>query len=478
MRHTVLLIDDDALQLRIISSIVTNKLNHDVRTATGGKEALEILHSDEGKQIDLVLVDLVMPDMDGLEFIRLAKPDFPQLPFILISASSDVKKAVEAIRIGAIDYIQKDENPARIETSIRNAITQANLLQEVSRLKRSMDGQIMFDDIIGQSKPLKDTIALAKKAADSSIAVLIKGESGVGKELFARAIHGCSERSGKPFVAVNCGAIPETLVESTLFGHEKGAFTGAIYKSLGKFREANGGTLFLDEIGELKLEVQVKLLRALQEGEIEPVGGKVPIKVNVRIISATHRNLKDAVKTGAFREDLYYRLNIFPFTIPPLRERREDIPLLVEYFMNRAALMERKKITGISQEAMQLINEYSWPGNIRQLENVIFRAVVLADNAVLDEDDFMHIREAMHVPCATLPTPSLLAIPDVPASNNLASTRLIDNTGSLRPYCDIEKEILLKALDHCHGNITEASKKLGIGRSTLYRKMEMLKNTG
>jgi DNA-binding NtrC family response regulator len=323
--------------------------------------------------------------------------------------------------------------------------------------------------------------------------VLIEGESGVGKELIARAIQGVSERAGKPFVVVNCGAIPENLVESILFGHEKGSFTGACDKRMGKFQEADGGTLFLDEIGELPLDAQVKLLRALQEGEIDSVGGKKPIKVDFRLISATNRNMIQLVRDGKFREDLYYRMNVFPIWVPPLRERLADVPELAQHFMARFAAEEGKRISSISEDALRLLKSYPWPGNVRQLENAVFRAVVLADGPELTVAEFPQI--AAHVsgfetavPAAPAPVlnrgtfkgPALLGAEDIipqtmeirAGGESALGIPVVTEAGDIRPLDEIEADMIRLALGRYRGHMTEVAKRLKIGRSTLYRKMQ------
>jgi len=353
---------------------------------------------------------------------------------------------------------------------------------EVTRLKKKQQNRLVFDDMIARSAGMRQVIRLGTRASQSSIPILIEGESGVGKELIARAIQGCSERAGKPFVTVNCGAIPENLIESILFGHEKGAFTGATDKHLGKFQEADGGTLFLDEIGELRLDMQVKLLRALQEGEIDQVGAKRPIKVDVRIISATNRDLSELTKDGKFREDLYYRLNVFPVSVPPLRERREDIPALAQYFVARFAAEENKQVGGFTAEALELLDSYNWPGNVRQLENTIFRAVVLCDEETLDVADFPQIASALGVaPRERKPAPSatmgeLLSQPrPSPPPSRAASPYGIsaaDAAGHMRKLEEMEAEIIRMAIERYDGRMSEVARRLGIGRSTLYRKLK------
>jgi DNA-binding NtrC family response regulator len=345
---------------------------------------------------------------------------------------------------------------------------------EVERLKKHASGRSTFQDMVGTSPGMQLVRRMGERAAKSSIPILITGESGVGKEVIARAVHGSSDRAGKPFVAVNCGAIPENLVESILFGHEKGSFTGATDKHLGKFQEANGGTLFLDEVGELPLEIQVKLLRALQESEIDPVGAKRSVKVDVRIVSATNRDLSQAVKEGRFREDLFYRLNVFPIEAPSLRERREDIPALVDHFVRRFNVEEGKTVVGASAETLACLSAFDWPGNVRQLENAVYRAIVLADAPYLQPYDFPSISgqaapmpEAAGSPMASLPTAEQL-VAERPAD---APVRILDERGHLRTLEDIERDLIQLAIEIYAGHMSEVARRLGIGRSTLYRKV-------
>jgi DNA-binding NtrC family response regulator len=357
-----------------------------------------------------------------------------------------------------------------------------------------LDGVLNFTDLVLRAEAMQRVVGLARRAAASGIPVLIEGESGVGKELIARAIQGESERADKPFVIVNCGAIPDKLVESILFGHEKGAFTGAIDKRIGKFQEADGGTLFLDEIGELPLEAQVKLLRALHDGEIDPVGAKRPIKVNFRLVSATNRDTVQLVREGRFREDLYYRLNVFPIRIPPLRERPDDVPDLARHFLARFAAEEGRRVRSISTEALDLLTRCSWPGNVRQLENAIFRAVVLSDGDELTVNEFpqivAHVDRARDIApdaAALAPLPRPIAIPPAPvmlgAERTVPQTVAIDNGGlgilaitphgELRSLEAMEADMIRLALGRSRGR-AEAARALGIGRSTLYRKMREL----
>src|SRR5512140_254256 len=385
MAKTVLVVDDDPTQRRLIQAVLERE-GFAVAHAENGDQAIERLGA--GGSIDVVLLDLVMPGLSGQETLAEMRARGFRQPVIVVTATGGIDTVVQAMQAGASDFFVKPASPERITVSIRNALSMGALKGEVDRLKKHTTGRSTFDDLIGSAPPMQMVKRLGERAAKSSIPILITGESGVGKEVIARAVHGSSERSGKPFVAVNCGAIPENLVESILFGHEKGSFTGATDRHLGKFQEANGGTLFLDEVGELPLDIQVKLLRALQEGEIDAVGGKRPIKVDVRIVSATNRDLSLAVKEGRFREDLYYRLNVFPIEAPALRERKEDVPALVDAFVRRFNVEEGKSVVGATPETLACLSAFDWPGNVRQLENAVYRAIVLADAPYLQPHDF------------------------------------------------------------------------------------------
>src|SRR5712671_1634243 len=386
MAERVLIVDDDPVARRLVENMVS-RAGYEPVTAEGGDLALAVLTGGKTR-IDCVVLDLVMPDLDGLGVLAKMREAGLDMPVIVQTAHGGIDNVVSAMRAGAVDFVVKPVGAERLQVSLRNALATRALEGELKRIKHSRSGTLTFKDIVTRSARMLTVLRTAEKAAASSIAVLIEGESGVGKELIARAIHGSGERRAKPFVTVNCGAIPENLVESVLFGHEKGAFTGAAERHAGKFVDASGGTLFLDEIGELPLAAQVKLLRALQEGEVDPVGAKKPVKVDVRIISATNRKLLDLVKNGQFREDLFYRLHVLPLTIPPLRMRREDIPHLLRHFLARFCAEENRPITGISGEAMAHLAQLEWPGNIRQLENAVYRAVVMSEGDQLGLADF------------------------------------------------------------------------------------------
>jgi len=488
MPKRVLIVDDDPVQRRILEESL-KKLGFETKPAPSGEKALQILESAERASISLVLLDLVMPGIDGMEVLEQlrSKPGMP--PIIVQTAHGSIDAAINAMRAGAVDFVIKPASPERLEVSIKSALKIEALAGEITRIKKRHEGTLTFSDLVMRGEAMNRVIALGKRAADSNIPVLIEGESGVGKELIARAIQGESERAGRPFVVVNCGAIPENLVESVLFGHEKGAFTGAVDKRAGKFQEADGGTLFLDEVGELPLDAQVKLLRALQEGEVDPVGGKRPVKVNFRLISATNRDMIQQVTEGKFREDLYYRLNVFPIWVPPLKDRLDDVPELAHHFLARFAAEEGKRITSISDEAMRMLQSYAWPGNVRQLENTMFRAVVLADGNELGINDFPQI--ATHVqgftaemPAAPAPQkagafegPALLgAEGQIPRTVQVGSGALgipaVTDSGDIRSLDEIEADMIRLALGRYRGRMTEVAKRLKIGRSTLYRKMQ------
>src|SRR6201747_2115657 len=370
------------------------KCGYETVVVDSGDAAIARLTAPDAQPIDAVVLDLVMPGLDGMGVLAKIREAGLTVPVIVQTAHGGIDNVVWASRAGAQYFVFKPVGFERLQVSLRNALNTSALKGELQRIKHSREGRLTFADIITRSEAMAAVLRIAQKAAASSIPVLIEGESGVGKELFARAIHGSSERKAKPFVAVNCGAIPDNLVESILFGHEKGAFTGATERHMGKFVEASGGTLFLDEVSELPLTAQVKLLRALQEGAVEAVGGRKPVKVDVRIISATNRKLLDRVKGGEFREDLFYRLHVLPLTVPPLRMRREDIPHLLRHFLARFCAEENRPITGISGEAMAVLSQLEWPGNIRQLENAVYRAVVMSEGDQLGLADFPQAQAA------------------------------------------------------------------------------------
>ena len=496
MARPILIVDDDPVQRRIVEAAVS-KFGYETLVADGGEAALAAMDGPRGRDIAVVILDLVMPGVDGLEVLKRMREREIYVPVIVQTAKGSIDTAVSAMRAGAFDFVVKPVSPERLQVALANAMKVEAFEGEAKRARKGAAGTLTFKDLVTGSPAMERVIGLARKAASSNIPILIEGESGVGKELVARAIQGASDRKGKPFVTVNCGAIPDNLVESILFGHEKGSFTGATEKHTGKFVEANGGTLFLDEIGDLPLDVQVKLLRAVQEGEVDPVGARSTVKVDIRLISATHRDLLQRVKDGHFREDLFYRLNVFPIHVPPLRDRREDIPMLVQHFIARVGpAAARDRISGISASALAMLKAYDWPGNIRQLENAIFRAVVLAEGNVLTADEFPQIKaqvegideSVLEVAAAAGMPETVKAIEvqadaadqalstgersETPSSGRFGLVRVLDERGNVRPLADVENEMIRLAIEHYKGQMSEVARRLGIGRSTLYRKLK------
>ena len=473
MAKTVLIVDDDPTQRRLLQAVV-EKAGFSVLQAGDGDTAIEMATGPDAN-IHVMLLDLVMPGRDGFETLSELTRRKPELPIIVLTGRGSIDAVVSAMQKGARDFVVKPASPERIVVSIRNALEMDTLAREVTRLKKTTGGGLSFDDLIGAATSMRPVIAMGERGAKANIPILITGESGVGKEVVARAIQGSSDRADGPFVTVNCGAIPENLVESILFGHEKGSFTGASQRHTGKFQEAHAGTLFLDEVGELPLDMQVKLLRVLQEGEVDPVGAKRPVPVDVRIISATNRDMLEQVRAGEFREDLYYRLAVFPIQIPPLRERREDIPALVEHFVKRVNASERMSVSGASPDTLRLLAAHDWPGNVRQLENAIFRAMILSDGVRLQPADFPQLAglaadvrnsdsDADPDPLASIMEAAHAIDPDDPV-------HVLDREGHLRRLEEIERDIIGFAIESYGGRMSEVARRLGIGRSTLYRKV-------
>lgn len=473
MSKTVLIVDDDPTQRRLLQAVV-EKSGFSVLQAGDGDTAIEMVLGADSASVDVILLDLIMPGTDGMDVLTTFAKKRPEMPVIVLTAKGSIEAVVTAMKTGARDFVVKPAAPERIVVSIRNALEMKTLSREVTRLKKQSTGGLTFDDLIGSSAVMRPVVAMGERGAKASIPILITGESGVGKEVIARAIQGASDRSDKPFISVNCGAIPETLVESILFGHEKGSFTGANAKHLGKFQEAHTGTLFLDEVGELPLDMQVKLLRVLQEGEVDPIGSKRPTSVNVRIVSATNLDLAACVANGTFREDLYYRLNVFPIAVPPLRERSEDIPALTEHFIARFNAQEKMNVSGATSETLKMLATHEWKGNVRQLENMIFRAMILSDGNHLKPSDFPQISGLMPMMAQIIddgdrnPLDSL-----VPAneSDDTINVSVLDREGHLRTLEDIERDLIAFAIETYHGHMSEVARRLGIGRSTLYRKV-------
>lgn len=488
MAATILIADDDAVQRRLVENMV-QRSGFDVIVVDNGDAAIAHLLDTETKTIDAMVLDLVMPGLDGMGVLAKMRDLGIDIPVIVQTAHGGIDNVVSAMRAGAHDFVVKPVGVERLQVSLRNALNASALKGELQRIRHSREGKLTFKDIVTRSEAMGNVIAMGKKAASSAIPVLIEGESGVGKELIARAIHGSSDRSAKPFIAVNCGALPENLVESILFGHEKGAFTGATEKHAGKFVEAHGGTLFLDEISELPLAAQVKLLRALQQSEVEAVGGRKPVKVDVRIVSATNRNLLERVKAGQFREDLFYRLHVLPLTIPPLRTRREDIPHLLRHFVARFCAEENRPILGIHSDAIAALSQMPWPGNVRQLENAAYRAVVMSEGDQLRASDFPQSITNIVQTTGPVDNPaetnrssdhsiSGIEIPIAPLANApqiqsaYGTLAMVGEDGEIRPLEDMEAETIRFAISHYRGQMSEVARRLKIGRSTLYRKLE------
>ncbi len=447
MKPPVLIVDDDPSQRRLVEFWLQEDGYRTV-TAEDGKAGLRAF---EQHAPALVVTDVRMPGMSGLDLLGRIKGDNPDILFILITAFATVDDAVEAMKLGATDYLLKPLKPDEVKLSVRRAFEQKELVDENRRLRDFASDSFRFESILAQSHRMRSILEIAAQVARRDSTVLLTGESGTGKELLAKAIHQNSLRADKPFVTVNCGALPENLAESELFGHRKGSFTGAIADRAGKFESANEGTIFLDEIGELPLPLQVKLLRVIQEREVDKIGNTHPIKVNVRILAATNRNLKNLVEDSQFREDLYYRLSVVTIDVPPLRERREDIPLLTQHFVKQFS--ERYAIPGlsISEEALEKLAQYNWPGNVRELQNVIERVSVLTRNEKIG---------AGELPPEIRSSASRIA--------NI-SLKLPEEGIDLE---QVEKEILLQALEKHSWNQSQAARYLNISRKTLIYRME------
>ncbi|HKY10097.1 MAG TPA: sigma-54 dependent transcriptional regulator [Candidatus Binatia bacterium] len=445
MAQKILTVDDEPLNLDLLEQELAD-LGYAVEKADGGKAALEKLAA---KPADLVLLDYQMPGMNGIEVLSQIKKKDLSLPVIMITAYGTIERAVEAIKRGADDFVTKPFDPDHLAVVVAKALERSRLKSEVEMLARELAGRYQL--IGGKSEPMRTVVADAKKAAASRAIVLLLGESGTGKELLARSIHLWSERSARPFVAINCVGLGKELLESELFGHERGAFTGAHQTKKGKMEIADGGTVFLDEVGDISPELQTKLLRFLQEREFERVGGTQPIRVDVKIIAATNKNLEEAMKRGAFREDLYHRLNVIAITIPPLRERIEDVPALAEYFLQRFGVETKKPFAGFTEEAREQLCAYPWPGNVRELANVIERGVVLGDGPLFTFD---------HLPARVIGAGAV-----APAEG---ARGFHDAVNSHR------RSLIVEALGRAGGNRAAAAKALGLHRTHLLKMMKSL----
>jgi two-component system response regulator AtoC len=444
---TVLIVDDDEGMRDTLTAIL--KREYRILRVSSGEAALPILNRED---VDLMLLDVRLPGISGFEVLRIVKENYALIEVVMISAINEIETAVQAMKHGAYHYVTKDFDYDQLRSLVRNASERQDLNRQVLTLSAQVADQTEREFIVGPSKMTRDIVDLVQKIAKLSATVLILGESGTGKELLARLIHREAGDPDAPFIAVNLAAIPRELAESALFGHERGSFTGAHRQQLGKFELASNGTLFLDEIGDLRLDLQAKLLRAIQEGEIERVGGTKPIKTEFRLIAATNVDLEKAVKEGKFREDLFYRINVIPIKLPPLRERADDVPLLAEFFLRRYNTRFRKRIQGISESAMTVLKKYWWPGNIRELENLVERLVAVSDKDYISDEDLpLEFHFAQLEPQGTA-TPNLFE----------------DATNTF------ERNFILRALEKCGWNVTGTSEYLGIPLSTLKYKMDKL----
>ena len=436
----ILVVDDE----QIVRESLANWLKEDgyqVELAESGPQALERIQS---ASFHIVLLDLKMPEMNGIQVLQEIKKNFSEIEVIIMTAYGSIHTAVEAIKEGAFDYIVKPFDPEEVGLLIRKILDHKNLVLENILLRQKLEEKYEFEDLIGKSAVMQNLFGLIRNVAPTQATVLITGESGTGKELVAKAIHTLSPRRYQPFIALSCGALPDTLLESELFGYEKGAFTGAVHTKKGRFELADGGTLFLDEIGEISLKTQIDLLRVLQEKEFRRLGGTEVIKVDVRIISATNRDLAEALRQGIFRSDLFYRLNVVSIPLPPLRDRKEDIPLLAKHFLKRYAIEINKKVDRLEPRALESLMNYNWPGNVRELENAVERGVVISQSRELTEKDFAFLQSG--------PAPL--------------------SEGGIKNLQELERLHILRVLEENHWNISKSASELGIDRVTLYNKIK------
>jgi DNA-binding NtrC family response regulator len=449
--RSVLIVDDEVGARESLKMILKN--DYEVILAKNAEEAfLQIkAHSP-----DVILLDIILPDLDGLKVLDQIKQNDPDMVVIMITATKTVKTAVEAMKLGAYDYVTKPFDIDELRLIISRSLSAKALEQEVKYRREEMDKNFDFGNMIGKSKLMKEIFKVVTQIADSKSTALIMGESGTGKELISRAIHYNSNRKNYPFVTINCAAIPETLIESELFGHERGAFTNAIERKLGRFEVAHQGTLFLDEIGELSLATQAKILRFLEEKEFNRVGGSKTIKVDVRLITATNKDLNQLIKKGSFREDLYYRINVVPIVIPPLRDRKEDIPVLIDHFINKFNIENNKTVKGFNKEALELMMQYEWPGNVRELENLVERVIALTSNE--------------HIQLSELP----LSFKNIPKINGLKESVLDGKVSFIQAEEEFEREVILDALKRTNNIQSHAAEILGISRRILKYKMDKL----
>jgi two-component system response regulator AtoC len=468
-KHHVLVADDEPNMRRVLAAMLERQ-GLEVHSASGGTEAAALL---AGQEMDLVITDLRMgEDMDGMDLLRHAQNVAPDVPVVLVTAHGSVDTAVEAMKLGAFDFVMKPFEQEEITAIVKKALKAAHLGHAYARPMDAAEGQGAYG-MIGQSPRMQEVFDVIRKVADTPSTVLITGESGTGKELVAKALHEHSSRRKRPLIRINCAAIPDTLVESELFGHERGAFTGAVSSKPGRFELAHGGTLFLDEVGEIPAEMQVKLLRVLQESEFERVGGVRTLQVDVRLVTATNRELADDIRDGRFRDDLYYRLNVVPIPLPPLRERRPDIPLLIKHFLAHFNTRLGKRVAAITPEAMGLLTSYAWPGNIRQLENVLERTILFCESEEIMAGD-LPAELLGSAARSTTGAPTAVAA----AAAGPAAEAAVGGTGlkaAVREATElVERDAILKALEQTEGNVTRAAKVLKISRKSLQNKMKEL----
>ncbi len=454
-QRLLLLIDDEPAQRRLVAALAARG---GWRAIFAGDEetAISTLATQDGMHLDAVLIDQWAADADATHLIAELRLQRPQLPILVLTANGSATQAVAAMRSGATDFLVKPLAPDRLLAALEASVG-GDVAGELRPLTEKLPAQLAFDEIVGSSPDFRSALAIAAKAARSRAPVLIEGEGGVGKEVIAKAIHAASPRAKRPMLTINCGAIPANLVESELFGHEMGAFTGAFERKIGKFQEVDGGTIFLDEVGEMPPEAQVKLLRMLTTGEVQALGARHPREIDVRIIAASNRRLSEEVEADRFREDLFYRLNTVQVAIPPLRDRIGDVPALARHLLARIARQPGLRALGITDDALDLLAGYEWPGNVRQLQNALFRAAVLCEGDALTRSDFPQIAAMGHRRAST--------------AAEAGGVNLFRADGHMRPLEDIEADVIRLAIGHYRGRMTEVARRLGIGRSTLYRKL-------
>lgn len=458
----LLLIDDEPAQCRLISALAS-RAGFRTIFARDAETAVATLGTQDGMMLDAIILDNWVPGSEATDLIAELKARRPALPILMLTAVGSIEEAVEAVRAGATDYLIKPVAPEQLLQALTASVVESQDMGELQPLTEKISAPLEFEEIVGAAPAFRAALAIAAKAARARVPVLIEGEGGVGKEVIADAIHAASPRSKMPMLKVNCGAISGSLLDSILFGHEKGAFTGAFDRKIGLLQQADGGTVFLDEVDRIPAETQVRLLRFLKSSEIQPLGSPNSFQLDVRIIGASNQSLEKEVKKEKFREDLFYRLNVVQLTIPPLRDRTGDLPALCRHFLARLALQPGLRSLGITDEALNLLRCYSWPGNVRQLQSVLFRAAVMCDRDALTAEEFPQIASFVEQSGAIDPTP-------VGSSEGIGIT-LYSEDGNLRPLEEIEADVIRLAIGHYRGRMTEVARRLGIGRSTLYRKL-------